>query len=90
MLDSAAGGASYGFSGGGVDAYVEVFAAPKGVVEYVGVSRIVVGSGDGGCGGGDIVRGGCHCLRRDEEEGLESARGQAVDLHGLVPHGDYP
>lgn len=63
MLDGTAGGASYFFSGGCVDAYVEIFAAPKGVIECVGVDRVVVGSGDGGCGAGDIVGGGCHCLR---------------------------
>ena len=64
MLDGTARGAGYGFIGGGVDAYVEIFAAPQGVIEYVGVGGVVVGSGDGGCVGGDIVRGGCHCVRR--------------------------
>ena len=57
MLDGMARGAGYGFSGGGVNPNVEVFATPKGVVESVGVGRVVVGSSHGGCGGGDIVRG---------------------------------
>ena len=65
MFDGAAGSAGYGFIGGGVDAYVEIFAAPQLVIECVGVGGVVVGSGDGGCVGGDIVRGGRHCLRRN-------------------------
>ena len=65
MLDGMARGLGYGFSGRGVDAYVEIFATPKGVIESVGVGRVVVGSGHGGCGGGDIARAGCHCLRRN-------------------------
>ena len=65
MLDGTARGAGYRFSGGGVDAYVEIFATPKGVIESVSVGGVVVGSGHGGRGGGDIVRGGFHCVRRN-------------------------
>ena len=65
MLDGTTRGAGYGFSGGGVDAYVEIFATPKGVIESVGVNGVVVGSGHGGCGGGDIVRSRLHHVRRN-------------------------
>ena len=65
MLDGTAGGAGYGFTGGGVYAYVEVFAPPKGVIECVGVGGVVVGSGGGRCAGGDIVGGGCHCFEEE-------------------------
>ena len=63
MFDGTARGAGYGFSGGGVYAYVEIFATPKRVIERVGVDRVVIGSSHGGCRGGEIVRSGCHCLR---------------------------
>ena len=69
MLDGTARGSGYGFIGGGVDAYMEIFATPKGVIESVRVGGVVVGSGHGGCGGGDIVKGGLHCLRNSEVRG---------------------
>ena len=79
MLDRSTRGAGYGFSEGGVDPDVEIFATPKGVIESVGVGGVVVGLSHGGCGGGDIVRGGCHCLRRD----LGVGGGKLLILMGL-------
>ena len=80
MLDGTVRGAGYGFSGGGVDAYVEIFAAPKGVIECVGVGGVVVGSSHRGCGGGEIVRGGCHLF----EKGFGSSRGKLFIFMGSL------